>query len=236
MIVVRNLVKSYAADHVPVKAVDGVSFECQKGDYISVIGHSGSGKSTLLSLIGGLTRPDAGDIVIAGTNILSLDDAALSEFRNKKINFIFQFASLIPTLTALENVMLPASLGASRDKSKRDVKHEAAALLGMVGLADKINAYPSQLSGGQQRRVAIARSFINNPEIILADEPTGDLDEKTEGEMIKIFRKMNREKGITFIIVTHSSSIAGQAKRVLKMHAGKLEECRFLFPVINRSR
>ena len=224
MIAVRNLVKSYIVDGRPFKAVDNANFECKKGDYVSVIGHSGSGKSTLLSLIGGLTRPDSGDIVIDGTSILSLNDDALSEFRNRKLNFIFQFSSLIPTLTALENVMLPVSLSAVRDRSKVEVKKEAVGLLDMVGLEDKVNAYPAQLSGGQQRRVAIVRSFINNPDIILADEPTGDLDEETESEMIKIFKRMNREKGITFIVVTHSSSIANEARRVLRMHNGRLEE------------
>jgi putative ABC transport system ATP-binding protein/lipoprotein-releasing system ATP-binding protein len=224
MIALRNLVKSYIVDGRPFKAVDSANFECKKGDYVSVIGHSGSGKSTLLSLIGGLTRPNAGDIVIDGTNILSLDDDALSEFRSRKLNFIFQFASLIPTLTALENVMLPVSLSSRRDRSNETVKKEAVGLLATVGLADKANAYPAQLSGGQQRRVAIVRSFINNPDIILADEPTGDLDDETEGEMIKIFKRMNREKGITFIVVTHSSSIANEARRVFRMHNGRLEE------------
>jgi putative ABC transport system ATP-binding protein/lipoprotein-releasing system ATP-binding protein len=224
MIAVRDLVKSYVVDGRPLRAVDNVTFECARGEYISIMGHSGSGKSTLLSLIGGLTRPDSGDIDIEGTSILSLDDNALSKFRNRKLNYIFQFASLIPTLTALENVMLPVSLGAVRDRPKADVKKEAVGLLDMVGLADKVNAYPSQLSGGQQRRVAIARSFINDPEIVLADEPTGDLDEETEAEMMKIFKRMNREKGITFIVVTHSSAFAGEARRVLKMHNGRLEE------------
>jgi len=224
MIAVRNLVKSYIVDGRPFMAVDNANFECKKGDYTSIMGHSGSGKSTLLSLIGGLTRPDSGDIVIDKTNILSLDDDALSEFRSRKLNFIFQFSSLIPTLTALENVMLPVSLSAVRDRSKEAVKKEAVGLLDMVGLADKVNAYPAQLSGGQQRRVAIVRSFINNPDIILADEPTGDLDEETEAEMIKIFKRMNREKGITFIVVTHSSAIANEARRVLRMHNGRLEE------------
>lgn len=224
MIAVRNLTKTYKVDGQPIKAVDDASFECRKGDYISVMGHSGSGKSTFLSLIGGLTMPDSGGIVIDGTDILSLSDNALSEFRNRRINFIFQFASLLPTLTALENVILPTAFSASHDRTKDEIKKEAARLLEMVGLGDKVNSYPSQLSGGQQRRVAIVRSFINNPDIILADEPTGDLDEETEAEMIKIFKRMNEEKGITFIVVTHSSTIANEAKRVMKMHNGRLEE------------
>jgi len=224
MIDIKNLTKTYKVDGQKINAVDNVSFTCSKGEYISVVGHSGSGKSTLLSLIGGLTRPDSGDIVIDGTAIHSLNDKALSDFRNKKLNFIFQFASLIPTLTALENVMLPTAFSASHERTKEDIKKEAVRFLETVGLSGKFNAYPAQLSGGQQRRVAIVRSFINNPDIILADEPTGDLDEDAEAEMIKIFKTMNKEKGLTFIVVTHSSSIANEAKRVLKMQNGRLEE------------
>jgi len=224
MIKARNISKTYKLNGQDIKAVDNVSLECMKGEYMSIVGHSGSGKSTLLSLIGGLTKPDSGDIVIGGTGLLSLNDAALSEFRNRKLNFIFQFASLIPTLTAIENIMLPAAFNPARNRTKGEIKKQAAGLLEIVGLSDKANAYPAQLSGGQQRRIAIARAFINNPDIILADEPTGDLDEETEAEMIKIFKTMNKEKGVTFIVVTHSSAIANQARRVFRMQNGKLEE------------
>lgn len=224
MIEVKNLTKTYKVNGQYIKAVDGVSFDCKKGEYISVVGHSGSGKSTLLSLIGGLTNPDSGDIIIGGTSLLSLNDTALSEFRNRKLNFIFQFASLIPTLTAIENIMLPSAFSLSHDRTKQEIKKEAAGLLEIVGLADKVNVYPAQLSGGQQRRVAIVRSFINNPDIILADEPTGDLDEETEAGMMKIFKKINQEKGTTFIVVTHSSTIANEANRVFRMHNGRLKE------------
>jgi putative ABC transport system ATP-binding protein/lipoprotein-releasing system ATP-binding protein len=221
MIDVRNVTKRYRAGNQEITAVDDVSFRCEKGEYVSIIGHSGSGKTTFLSLIGGLTRPDDGDIVIDGTSILSLDDDRLSEFRNRKLNFVFQFSSLIPTLTAIENVMLPVVFSPERRNGK-SVRDEAMRLLEEMGLGDKINAYPSQLSGGQQRRVAIARAFINNPEIILADEPTGDLDEETEADVIRFFKRLNQEKGITFIVVTHSTTIANEAKRVLRMHNGKL--------------
>lgn len=223
MIEVREVTKRYRAGNQEVVAVDNVSFSCEKGEYISIIGHSGSGKTTILSLIGGLTRPDRGDIVIDGKGILAMDDDSLSEFRNKKLNFVFQFSSLIPTLTSLENVMLPVVFGTDK-KNMRKTREEAIRLLESLGLSDKIDAYPSQLSGGQQRRVAIARAFINNPEIILADEPTGDLDEDTEAEVIRFFKRLNEEKGITFIVVTHSSSIASEAKRILRMHNGKLYE------------
>ncbi|MFN3479180.1 MAG: ABC transporter ATP-binding protein [Thermodesulfovibrionales bacterium] len=223
MIEVREVSKRYRAGNQEIRAVDNVSFRCDKGEYISIIGHSGSGKTTLLSLIGGLTRPDSGDILIDGESILSFDDDSLSEFRNRKLNFVFQFSSLIPTLTALENVMLPVVFSPEK-KNGGVIRDEAIRLLDAMGLGDKLDSYPSQLSGGQQRRVAIARAFINNPEIILADEPTGDLDEETEAEVIRFFKRLNEEKGITFIVVTHSSTIANEAKRVLRMHNGRLTE------------
>lgn len=223
MIEVREVTKKYRAGNQEIFAVNSVSLHCNRGEYISIVGHSGSGKTTLLSLIGGLTRPDNGDILIDGKSILSMDDNSLSEFRNRKINFVFQFSSLIPTLTSLENVMLPIVFSSERKKEK-EIREEAISLLDSMGLGDKVEAYPSQLSGGQQRRVAIARAFINNPEIILADEPTGDLDEETEAEVIRFFKKMNEERGITFIVVTHSSTIANEAKRVLRMHNGRLIE------------
>lgn len=215
LIEVKALTKTYEIDGQAFKAVDNVSFGVKKGEIVSIIGHSGSGKTTLLSLIGGLTRPDSGQVLIDNVNIWSMNDDRLSEFRNKKMSFIYQFSSLIPTLTALENIMLPTAFG-----NYRDIEGHAKELLNIVGLEDKMNSYPSHLSGGQQRRVAIARAFINRPEIILADEPTGDLDEETEKEVISLFHRMNEEKGITFIIVTHNKEIASQAKKQLKMING----------------
>jgi ABC-type lipoprotein export system ATPase subunit len=223
MIEAKGVTKRYRSGGREITAVDNVTFACERGEFISIMGHSGSGKSTFLSLLGGLTKPDSGEISIDGTGIISLDDDRLSEFRNRKFNFIFQFASLIPTLTALDNVTLPAFFG-SAGGDKVTIRKEALALLEMLKMEDKVNSYPSQLSGGQQRRVAIARSFINKPEIILADEPTGDLDEETEAEVIKIFKRMNEEKGITFLVVTHDSAIASQARRSMRMHNGRLEE------------
>lgn len=220
MIEVKALTKTYSIDSQAIKAVDAVSFAVKKGEMVSIIGHSGSGKTTLLSLIGGLTKPDSGDVMISGVNLWSMDDDRLSEFRNKKINFIYQFSSLIPTLTCIENVILPTAFGSYGE----GVESYARELLKVVGLEDRTNAYPSHLSGGQQRRVAIARAFVNNPEIILADEPTGDLDEETEKEVIKLFHRMNEEKGITFIIVTHNREIAGQAKIQFSMNNGVLSE------------
>lgn len=219
LIQVRELTKSYSLNMDIMKAVDNVSFDMNKGEMLSIVGHSGSGKTTLLSLLGGLTRPDSGQVIIDNMNIFSLTDDDLSVFRNRKISFIYQFSSLIPTLTSLENIMLPAAFG-----EYADVSEYAKELLSLVGLSDKINAYPSHLSGGQQRRIAIARAFINNPEIVLADEPTGDLDEDTEKEIIDLFKRMNSERQTTFIIVTHNKDIAAQAGRRLSMSHGILTE------------
>ncbi len=220
MIEAGNLQKSYLIDGQAFKAVDGVSLKVGKAEMVSIVGHSGSGKTTLLSLLGGLTRPDSGSIVIDGIDILAMTDNALSEFRNRKISFIYQFSSLIPTLTVTQNVILPTVFSSER----KDYIKYAKELLEIVGLQNKANAYPSQLSGGQQRRVAIARAFVNNPELVLADEPTGDLDEETEAEMIRFFNTINREKRVTFIVVTHNSELAAKIGRRLRMQNGTLLE------------
>jgi len=216
MIEIRDITKTYTIARKKVMAVDNANFSVQPGEIMSVIGHSGSGKTTLLSLIGGLTRPDSGTVYINGNNIWSMSDNELSDFRNKTISFIYQFASLIPTLTVFENVMLPVTFGPHGEDRSSCAKQ----LCDIVGLSDKLKSYPSQLSGGQQRRVAIARAFITDPQIVLADEPTGDLDEETEAEMMQFFKKMNAEKSTIFVIVTHSTELAKQTHRQLKMSNG----------------
>ncbi len=221
MIEVKNLVKTYKLDGDVIEAVNNVDLGIEKGDFISIVGHSGSGKTTLLNLIGGLTKPDSGSVLIDNTDIWSMSDDKLSELRNEKMNFIFQFSSLIPTLNVIENVILPTTFSRTKQEAIHDYANE---LLEMVELKDKMKAYPSQLSGGQQRRAAIARAFINRPEIVLADEPTGDLDEETEVEIMDLFKKMNDDKGITFILVTHSSDIAKQCKKHFRMSKGVLKE------------
>ncbi len=218
MIEVKDVTKTYTIDGKKIRAVDQASFTVNAGETLSVMGHSGSGKTTLLSLIGGLTKPDSGSVVINGSDIWSMNDDDLSDFRNKTISFIFQFSSLIPTLTVFENIMLPVTFGIHDG----DTGGYAEQLCEAVGLRDKMRSYPSQLSGGQQRRVAIARAFITNPAIVLADEPTGDLDEETEAEMISLFKKINDEKATVFIIVTHNSDLARQTGRQLKMSNGVL--------------
>jgi ABC-type lipoprotein export system ATPase subunit len=217
MIELKGLSKTYTISKNTIKAVQPVDLTIPQGQFVSIVGHSGSGKSTFLSLIGGIARPDTGTVKIDGTNIWDYDDRKLSQLRNEKFGFVYQFASLIPTLTATENVLLPTVFGGKK------TAHDAEELLKLVGLGDKTGRYPSELSGGEQQRVAIARAFIHDPHIILADEPTGDLDEETEAEIMSFFEKVNREKKITMIMVTHSSEIALRAPSRLRMKHGVLE-------------
>lgn len=217
----RNLQKTYSISTGQIKAVDKVDLKLHDNDFAVILGHSGSGKTTLLSLIGGLTRPDSGTVLINGQESWQQSDSELTGLRNEKIGFIFQFASLIPALTVIENIMLPLSFS-RQPAGNRDL---ALSLLEQVELEDKTNIFPAQLSGGQQRRVAIARAFINQPAIILADEPTGDLDEETEGEILSLFRRYHAA-GTTFVVVTHNSALAGTQKipRIFDMRQGVLEE------------
>lgn len=217
----KNLTKNYLADDKLIPAVTDINLTVEQKDFVIILGHSGSGKTTLLSLIGGLTKPDSGHVFINTTENWQQSDNGLSVMRNSTIGFIFQFASLIPTLSAIENLTLPLSFG----KKPSGSRQEALALLEQVGLADKANAFPSQLSGGQQRRIAIARAFINHPAIILADEPTGDLDEETELEILQLFRNYN-ERGTTFLVVTHNTNLPQSQNnpRVMHMKNGAMLE------------
>jgi len=217
MIIVSSLNKTYRAGAEVFKVVEDVSLGVAAGEFVSIIGHSGSGKTTLLSLLGGLTAPDGGIVSIDGQDLWALSNAGRAALRNSAIGFIYQFASLLPTLTAQENILLPTMYG----KQKKG-ESEAMALLDEMGLADKAKSYPAELSGGQQRRVAIARAFINDPRIILADEPTGDLDEDTEAEVLGFFRHMNREKKTTFVIVTHNTDLAASTARTYRMTNGRI--------------
>jgi len=217
MIELKGLSKTYRIAGKVIKALQPLDLTINQGTFVSVVGHSGSGKSTFLSLIGGIARPDTGTVRIDGADIWEYNDARLSRLRNDKFGFVYQFASLIPTLTAAENVLLPTVFGGKKTAA------DAIALLKLVGLGDKIDRYPSELSGGEQQRVAIARAFIHDPEIILADEPTGDLDEETEAEIMKFFERINREKNVTMIMVTHSSEIALRAPTRFRMKQGVIE-------------
>jgi ABC-type lipoprotein export system ATPase subunit len=223
-ITLNGISKTYFVDGQRIDAVKGVSLHIEQGEFLSIVGHSGSGKTTLLSLIGGITEPTDGDLLIDDTNLFSLDSDRLSEYRCSRIGFMFQFASLLPILTVKENLLLPRVFNAAAGNGSGAMTKKASDLLHMVGLSDKIDAYPSQLSGGQQRRVAIARAFMNDPSIILADEPTGDLDEETEKEMMDFFTIMNQKRKITFLMVTHNSDLAKQTQRRFRMHQGVLRE------------
>lgn len=217
----QDLQKNYIADNQQVVAAGNISLQVAEGDFVTILGHSGSGKTTLLSLIGGLTRPDSGRVLIEGADAWAQNDKQASSVRNQTIGFVFQFASLIPTLTSMENLLLPLSF----KDMKCTGKERAEMLLQQVGLIDKRNSYPAQLSGGQQRRIAIARAFMNSPRIILADEPTGDLDEQTEEEIMQFFNQQH-EAGLTFVVVTHNSQLAKNSTnlRIFHMKNGSLNE------------
>jgi ABC-type lipoprotein export system ATPase subunit len=217
---VIGITKTYTAGDQTIRAVDGITLSIGEGDFLLVVGHSGSGKTTLLSLIGGIIRPSSGRVLYEGMDICELDDDRLSEYRNEKIGFMFQFSSLLPILTAKENVLLPRLFtgngGAVKDRKAKE-------LLDMVGLKDRADSYPAQLSGGQQRRVAIARALMNDPELILADEPTGDLDEETEADIMGLFRRLNSEQRVTFILITHNLDLVGKTSRQIRMRHGRIE-------------
>lgn len=217
---VQGVKKSYHMGKVVVPALCGVSFEIKEGEFLTIFGPSGSGKSTLLHLMGGLDRPDEGKILIDGVNILELGEGRLAELRLNKIGFVFQFFNLLPRLTALRNVELPlAILGVS----EKETAERARQMLKFVGLEARENHRPAELSGGEQQRVAIARALITTPKIILADEPTGNLDTKTGWEIVQLMKKLNEEKRQTFIVITHDQHIAEAADRTVHLKDGLVE-------------
>ncbi|MBI2510622.1 MAG: ABC transporter ATP-binding protein [Opitutae bacterium] len=212
--------KIYHSGEVPVHAVRGVSLQIERGDFVAVMGASGSGKSTLMNLLGCLDRPTKGRYLLDGTDVSQLEKNQLADIRNQKLGFVFQGFNLLSRTTALENVELPMLYGA-RKLSSREMRDRAQKNLELVGLAPRADHFPSQLSGGQQQRVAIARALINDPQILLADEPTGNLDSKTSVEIMGVFQKLNAQ-GITIVMVTHELDIARYCKRNLIMRDGRL--------------
>lgn len=214
----KSITKSYKMSKTnTVKALRGVDIDVKKGDFSAIIGPSGCGKSTLMHILGLLDKPDSGSIVIDGEDLSNLNEKKAHKLRAKKIGFIFQGFNLIPTLTALENVMLAGKYGGLKGRAR---KTRAMGLLKTVGLDDRMSHKPAELSGGQQQRVAIARSLVNDPAVILADEPTGELDSKTSLEIMDMLKKLNKE-GKTFLIVTHNMEVAQACKKIIKLKDGK---------------
>jgi ABC-type lipoprotein export system ATPase subunit len=220
MLSCRQLKKTYVTERGKVTAVAGIDLDVGAGRFAAIIGRSGSGKSSLMAMLGGLSRPTDGTVSIDGTDIWKLSENALAAFRNGRIGFVFQFASLLPTLRLVDNVALPALLGGRQ--MTRDAYDKAATLLARLGLAARLDAYPSEVSAGEQRRAAIARALINDPALLLADEPTSDLDEQTEIEIMDELLGVNRELGTTVILVTHNLALAEQAEQIVHIAHGEL--------------
>lgn len=214
---VKNLSKVYGKDEMAVTALDDVSFSVNKGEFICIIGPSGSGKSTLLHLLGGVDRPTSGNVSIDGTDIYNLDETQLAIFRRRQIGLIYQFYNLIPILTVEENITLPMLL----DEQRVD-KHQFRKISEALGLDQRLNHLPNQLSGGQQQRVSIGRALVSNPAIMLADEPTGNLDSKNSEEIMELLKMFNKTFKQTLIVITHDERIALQADRVISIEDGKI--------------
>ncbi|HEY2712694.1 MAG TPA: ABC transporter ATP-binding protein [Chthoniobacterales bacterium] len=217
----ENVHKTYHTGEVEVQAVRGVSLEIKRGEFVAFMGSSGSGKSTLMNVLGCLDRPSEGRYLLDGFDVSGLDRDRLADIRNRKLGFVFQSFNLLPRTSALENVELPLLYGEHR-LTNTQLREKAGQVLTAVGLAGREDHHPSQLSGGQQQRVAIARALINDPEIVLADEPTGNLDSRTSVEIMDIFQKLN-DHGITIVMVTHESDIAAYAKRNIVMRDGLVQ-------------
>lgn len=215
MITVEGITKSFGS----LKVLKGIDLHVEKGEIISIVGASGAGKTTLLQIIGTLDKADSGTVYINGQKLSSLRDSQLSDFRNKNIGFVFQFHQLLPEFTALENVMIPALIGKVKDSQ---AKQKAKELLDMLGLADRLGHKPNELSGGEKQRVAVARALINNPAIILADEPSGSLDTENKEELHQLFFKLRDTLGQTFIIVTHDENLASITDRTVHMKDGQI--------------
>jgi putative ABC transport system ATP-binding protein len=220
LVEIRNLSKDYHRGEQAIPVLSGIDLDIGEGDFLALMGPSGSGKSTLLNLIAGIDRPSSGVLRVGGLDIAALTEAELSAWRAANVGFVFQFYNLIPVLTAFENVELPLML---TDLSRRERKEHVELVIGMVGLQDRMDHYPSQLSGGQQQRVAIARALVTDPTLIVADEPTGDLDRKSAEEILDLLERLNRELGKTIVMVTHDQRAAEKAHYVRHLDKGELE-------------
>lgn len=221
LIEVHDLQKSFFMPAGELNILKAVDMSIKGGEVVGIVGSSGAGKSTLLHILGTLDRPTSGKILYRGKDVFSMDNAQLASFRNSTIGFVFQFHHLLPEFTALENVMMPGFIGGS---NRVELKAQAESLLSDLGLFDRKDHRPGELSGGEQQRVAVARALMLNPDVVLADEPTGNLDTATAEELFNLLLRLNESKGITFIIVTHNDSLSKRCHRVLKMTDGRLAE------------
>ncbi len=225
LIELNNIHKNFIMGDENIHALDGVSVKIEEGEFTSIVGTSGSGKSTLMNIIGLLDLPGSGDYKLDGKSVPQMSDDELSKYRNQKIGFVFQSFNLLPKATALKNVEMPMQYASAYNKSLTDatIRKMALETLEKVGLEARVNHLPNELSGGQRQRVAIARALVNNPKLLLADEPTGALDSRTTEEILQLFEELNRQ-GVTVIIVTHENHVAQRCKRILRMSDGKITE------------
>jgi lipoprotein-releasing system ATP-binding protein len=219
MIQVTDLRKSFRMNGYTLDVLKGITLDIARGEMIAVVGASGAGKSTLLHMLGALDRPTSGSVRFDGQDVFELSEEAQAEFRNKRIGFVFQFHHLLPEFTALENTFLPALI---QDRPAEEAQQEAARLLADVGLGERLHHKPGELSGGEQQRVAVARALMQRPDLVLADEPTGNLDTHTGEALFALLRKLNKARGTTFVIVTHNDKLSSQADRIVRMEDGQI--------------
>ncbi|HEY2989171.1 MAG TPA: ABC transporter ATP-binding protein [Candidatus Binatia bacterium] len=219
LIEIQNVSKSYRRDTLEIPVLKNISLSIAAGEFVAFMGPSGSGKTTLLNLIAGIDKPTQGKVLVAGTDLTELDESALAEWRSRNVGFVFQFYNLIPVLTALENVELPLLLA---PLSKNQRREHAETALKIVGLADRMDHYPRQLSGGQEQRVAIARAVVSDPTLLVADEPTGDLDKTSAEEVLTLMERLNRELRKTILMVTHDPRAAERARTIRHLEKGEL--------------
>ena len=219
MIKVVDLKKSFRMNGYTLNVLNGITLDIARGEMIAIVGASGAGKSTLLHMLGTLDRPTSGSVLFDGQDVFDLSEDAQAEFRNKRIGFVFQFHHLLPEFTALENTFLPALI---QDRPADDAQKDATQLLADVGLGERLHHKPGELSGGEQQRVAVARALMQRPDLVLADEPTGNLDTHTGDSLFALLRKLNKDRGTTFVIVTHNDKLSAQADRIIRMEDGRI--------------
>ena len=219
MIKVTDLKKSFQMNGYTLDVLKGITLDIARGEMIAIVGASGAGKSTLLHMLGTLDRPTSGNVLFDGQDVFALPEEAQAEFRNKRIGFVFQFHHLLPEFTALENTFLPALI---QNRPAAEAQEEAARLLTEVGLGERLHHKPGELSGGEQQRVAVARALMQRPDLVLADEPTGNLDTHTGDALFGLLRKLNKARGTTFVIITHNDKLSAQADRIIRMEDGQI--------------